>query len=284
MFGQSIDLLYIYIILTAVILLFFTFILLYKRKRPGPSLELLENITTRLNQIEKISEQVDSLTEIFLLPRVRGGIGETLLENLLKTYLPRSLYDLQYSFKNGARVDAVIRTGDRIIPIDAKFPLESVKSLLIHEKPAKMEMRGDIKRVFLKHSREIAEKYIHPTEGTMGFALMYIPSERIYYQAFVEQEQNLLQEVSALNVIPVSPGSTFLYLQTILFGMKGLVFSKKQNEIAQRIASVKKDFRELSRLFKVMGNHVKNLYKSYDESYGKMENVETEINRLDTPD
>lgn len=287
-----VNLFYLLIIILAAVTTVLLAVILNRKKTGAVPLELIENITTRLNQIEKISTQVDGLTNIFLLPRARGGVGETVLDNLLGTYLPKKFFTLQHGFKNGARVDAVIRVGEKIVPVDAKFPLESIRNFLAEQtdsgeeesRQTKTKTRGELRRVFIKHGREIAEKYIHPAEGTLGFALMYVPSERIYYAAFIENEDNLLQEIFSLNVIPVSPGSMFLYLQTVIYGMKGLTFSGKQHEFARNITQLKKDFGELTRIYGVLGNHIKNMHKSYEESLSRYARVEGDIGKLDTPE
>ena len=203
-------------------------VILHRRKVSGSAPEMLELVGKRLEQLEGLSRDVGALSKIFLVPHARGGIGETLLNELLRNWLPEKAYELQYTFGNGARVDAVIRLGEYLVPVDAKFPLESVRRSM--ENADGSVVTAEVKRTFQRHIEDIRSKYIRPEDGTLQFALMYIPSERVYYHSFVETDSGLLEEAIRSGVVPVSPGGLFLYLQTVAFGLKGLGFSRQQKE------------------------------------------------------
>ena len=232
------------------------------RNREDTSLPL-ERISTRLDQLERISGNLDDLSRLFLVPHARGGIGETLLYELLKTWLPDRSYQTQYRFTDGSRADAVIRVGDYLVSVDAKFPLDQVRSLL--ETGQSNELPAKVRRVFAKHIEDIATKYVRPTEGTLEFALMYIPSEAIYYRAFVEGEGTLMESAVRSGVVPVGPSSLFLYLQTVAFGLRGLELSRSARELADMIHQVSHDFAEIARVVDTTTSHVRNAQRNADE-------------------
>ncbi len=271
----------VFFIFTVVLLILLVF-MLRKRLTAGAGAETLENISIKLNQLETLTKGVEDLSDIFLIPHTRGGIGETLLEELLKNWLPKKSFSLQYAFKNGTRVDAVIRLGKNIIPIDSKFPLESLKRFLKNENRGK-PLPGDVKKVFRKYVEEISRKYIRPEEGTLQFALLYIPSERIYYHAFAEADNGLVEESLRLGIIPVSPSTLFLYIQTAAYGLRGLNFSERQKEITALILQLRTDFTAFTRQFTLTGNHLRNLQKSYEDSFSRFNKLDMLLQRIEEP-
>lgn len=231
-------------------------LLLYLKKQNTPSTE----IESRLKALDTIQTQVENLNSLFTLPYIRGGTGETLLEELIKNWLPPGAYEFQYPFHSGNRVDAIIRTGKYIIPVDSKFPLQS-----LGEFPETGNISPRVKNVFLKHARDISERYILPGEGTMNFALMYIPSERIYYSAFAADKGDLTQALLKIGIIPASPSTLFLFLQTVVYGLKGFTFSRRQEEILKAIEELKHNYTGLKRQWELTATHMKNMNKSWDE-------------------
>ena len=150
------------------------------------SLGKLGEVTQRVFDIGK---DIAGLEQILRSPKVRGGLGESFLEGLLGQMLPREHYDLQHTFATGDRVDAVVRIGGRLVPIDAKFPLENFRRLLDETDEDK---RRALRRAFGRDVKarvdEIAKRYILPDEGTFDFALMYIPAENVYYEIIVKDD------------------------------------------------------------------------------------------------
>ncbi|NQU19003.1 DNA recombination protein RmuC, partial [bacterium] len=176
-------------------------------------------------QVLEISKDISSLQDLFRAPKFRGGVGEFSLENLLSQIMPKDFFSTQYSFKNGTKVDAVIKIGDSLVAIDAKFPLESFKRMVESQsEEEKKTNRRQFTRDVQNRIDEIASKYILPDEGTYDFALMYIPAENVYYETILkdvqEKDQKSLYSY-ALNkkVIPVSPHSLYPYLIVILRGL-----------------------------------------------------------------
>lgn len=272
------------IVLTVVILI----LVLSRRNAADRSHGAETLLEQQRGQVEKIQNDIEKLTGLFLVPHTRGSVGETLLENLLRNWLPGHAFSTQYSFQSGARVDAVVRLGDYLVPIDAKFPLESLRPLL-EKSPNDKPLTGEVRRAVSSHIDSIAGKYIRPREGTLHFALMYIPSERIYYHLFVETEgqseqEELLHAALSKGVVPVSPSNLFLYLQTVAYGFQGFATPEKQRELLQIVYQLKTDFSQFVKSFSTAGNHLKNLSKAFDDCRDKVNNLAGTIDRLERCD
>lgn len=231
-------------------LLLFIIIILVVFKRNNRSIETI--IQGKLDLIEKIERDLTQLNNTFTLPYLRGEAGETLLKELIKNYLPQDSYSFQYGFKSGQKVDAIIKTGKYIIPIDSKFPIQSLKE-------SAKEISNASKRVFIKYGEDIANKYINPTEGTLNFAIMYIPSEKIYYRYFIEGDGILSENLLKIGILPASPSSLFSLIQTVVYGLKGFTFNERQNEILEKIEALKVNYQKMKRQYSTVNTHLKNL-------------------------
>jgi len=229
-------------------------------------------------QVLDISKDISSLQDLLRAPKFRGGMGEFLLGNLLTQIMPsKEYFSLQHSFKNGTKADAIIRIGDNIVPIDAKFPLESFKKMVESqgEDQRKVERRQFVRDV-QNRIDEIASKYILPDEGTYDFALMYIPAENIYYETILkdmqEKDQKSLYSY-ALNkkVIPVSPHSLYPYLIVILKGLKGLSIEKNAKKIVEYLGRLQVDLNKFKEDFRLVGGHLFNAKAKYEEAEKRLE-------------
>jgi DNA recombination protein RmuC len=179
-------------------------------------------------RIFEVGKDISTLQEILQPPKLRGGVGEQFLGELLSQILPLEFFTLQYSFSSGERVDAVVKLGERLVPIDSKFPLDNFRRII--ECKSEEERKGYQKaftRDVKKHIDDIANKYILPQEGTYDFALLCIPAENVYYETITKdeasgEEKGILNYALKKKVIPVSPNSFFAYLQVIVLGLRGL--------------------------------------------------------------
>lgn len=232
----------------------------------------------RLEQLDLLVRQVDEMNKVFHTPRLRGGLGELLLEDLIRNRLPRDAYDFQYSFSGGQRPDAIIRMGSYKVAVDAKFPLEQMSAL--KDGSPESELPRSIRKIFINHGKSIAEKYILPREGTMPFALMYIPSENVYYRVFIAGSAELMEELLNIGILPVGPSSLFSYLQTAAYGFRGFSFSSRSREIMQLIAQLRTDYESFNRQYQVANTHLKNFQKAWEESGARLSVLDRTIGRL----
>ena len=229
-------------------------------------------------QIASVREDLHGLRELFLVPRTRGAVGETLLAELLSAWLPRSGFELQYGFQNGSRVDAVVRLGSKLVPVDSKFPLEATQRYLASEK--KDRLPADVRKSVQKHLSDIAERYIRPSEGTMSFALMYVPSERVYTELFAGHDDDLAKAALERSVVPVSPSTLFLYLQTVAYGLRGLSLPERTEKLLGRLDSLSAELGAIQRSMEVAGGHLRNLTRSFDEASSKVDRAAVELDGL----
>ncbi|MDZ4278606.1 MAG: DNA recombination protein RmuC, partial [Dehalococcoidia bacterium] len=189
--------------------------------------ERLGELSQTTHQMLQIGQDISSLQDILRPPKLRGGFGEMLLERLLAQILPDEHYGIQHRFGNGVQVDAVIRLGNGLVPVDSKFPLEAFHRMLKAESD---EERASLRKEFVRAVRghiDAVAKYILPDEGTFPFALMYIPAENVYYEVIVKDDlldaqANLSTYALERRVIPASPNSFYAYLQAIVLGLKGM--------------------------------------------------------------
>ena len=235
-----------------------------------------------------IGRDVSKLSDIFQSPKLRGNLGELILEKLLEQIFPRENYSLQYKFQSdNTIVDAIIKIGGRIVPVDAKFPLENFKR--IYSTDAGDEVKAKLRRDFLndvkKHIDAISSKYIKPGEGTFEFALMYIPSETIYYEIITRDEKlaegtSLLDYAKKLKVIPVSPNSFYAYLQVIVFGLKGMEIEKSARDIQDRLRRTQVDFKKFFDHFLKIGGKIDSLQKEYENAVKRFELLDRQVGRI----
>ena len=238
-------------------------------------------------KIYEVGKDIASLQEILRAPKLRGGLGEFFLEELLAQILPSNHFTAQHVFNSGERVDAVIKLGMSLVPVDAKFPLENFKRML---EAATDEEKTRTKRQFVndvrKHIDAIAGKYILPDEGTYDFALMYIPAENVYYETIIkddaEGEKNLSQYALSRRVIPVSPNSFYAYLQAIVLGLKGLKVEERAKEIVQYLSRLQGDFLKFRDDFSVLGKHLGHAQSSYQSTDKRLEQFGERLLSVDT--
>jgi DNA recombination protein RmuC len=246
----------------------------------------LGGLSEATKKVFEVGKDIASLQEILRSPKLRGGLGELFLGDLLAQILPPAHFTLQHRFKSGEAVDAVIRLGQNLVPVDAKFPLENFRRVI---EVSSEEERKSAKRKFLadvkKHVDAISGKYILPDEGTFDFALMYIPAENVYYELIIKDEamdsdKGLLNYSFAKRVIPVSPNSFYAYLQTILLGLKGLHIEERAEEILTNLARLSGDFRKFREEFDTVGKHITNTKSRYDDADKRLEKFSDKLESL----
>jgi DNA recombination protein RmuC len=225
---------------------------------------------------------IAGLEQLLRSPKVRGGLGELLLENLLAQMLPQEHWALQHTFPTGDRVDAVVRIGDRMVPVDAKFPLENFRRMVDETDE---DRRRSHRRAFVRDVKsrvdEIAKRYIRPDDDTFDFALMYVPAEPVYYE-IIARDESLEDDAPATyalsrRVVPVSPNSLYAYLQVIVLGLRGLRIERDAREIQARLLGLRTDVERFRDAFDVVGKHLTNARNKYDDAAAALARVEGKL-------
>jgi DNA recombination protein RmuC len=248
----------------------------------------LGEVQQSTKQVNEVAKDISSLQEILRAPKIRGGMGELFLSDLLKQVLPSSRYKLQHKFKSREAVDAVILLKEGMVPVDSKFPLENFKKVVeAKEESAKLNSKKQFVRDVKKHIDAIRQKYILPDEGTFDFALMYIPAENVYYEIIIKDEnlddaKSIFKYAIDNKVIPVSPNSFYGYLQTILMGLRGMRIEERAQEILQDLTRLEGDFSRVMDDFSKMGTHVKNLSSSYEMTDKRLGKFGDKLESLET--
>jgi len=256
----------------------------------------VQEVQSRLAQMDEankrileVGRSIASLQEILRAPKVRGGLGEFLLGDLLAQIMPAEYFTLQYSFKSGERVDAVIRLSQGLVPVDAKFPLENFqKALLAQDDGAKKGFFKIFAADVKKHVEAIAGKYILPQEGTCDFALMYIPAENVYYEAFIKDEalgegKSMREYAFVKHVIPVSPNSFYAYLHTILLGLRGLKVEESAREIIHHLGGLHGQLAKFQEEFRKLGKHLEQSKGSFEQAQRQLDKFSDRLSAVETP-
>ncbi len=234
--------------------------------------QVIGAVQKNIGEMSEIGRSMKELQDFLKSPKLRGNMGEHILKELLGQMLPKASFNMQYAFKNGSIVDAAIKTEAGIIPIDSKFPMENFRLMSsaesdIDKKAAERLFLAEIK----KHIDDIAKKYILPSEGTIDYALMYVPSESVYYE--IVNNSTLFDYSQKMRVLPVSPMTFYAYLRAILMGFEG----QKITQHAQKILS---SLRAIQTEYSKVGENLDTLNKHITNSYNMMKQSETSFLRL----
>jgi len=237
--------------------------------------ERLVSLEQTNKQIYEIGKNISSLQEILRAPKLRGTLGELFLGDLLEQILPKENYELQYVFRDGQRVDAVIKIGGRLVPVDSKFTLESFVRMVEAQTDAdKRRYRKEFLSSIRARIDEI-EKYIRPDEGTYDFALMYIPAENVYYETVIRDEKygedgSVIYSALTKRVIPVSPNLFYAYLQAILFGLRGMKIEENAAEVLNTVTRLQLDLKKIIGEYETLGSHLQNANKKFEDIHRKV--------------
>jgi len=232
-------------------------------------------VSKELGQVQEIGRHMQDLQEFLRSPKLRGNIGEQILKDILAQVLPKDYFRLSYAFKNGTIVDAVIKIEAGIIPVDSKLPMENFNKMV---KAKSDEEKKIYSRAFSrdvkKHINDIAKKYILPDEGTVDFALMYIPSEAVFYE-IINNFSELEKEARDKKVALVSPNSFYHLLRTIMIGLEGKRISEASRKILQTLNTIQQEAKKFGSNLSILNKHVSNAKNIMDV-------VNSDYNRLST--
>ena len=231
----------------------------------------------------EIGRSMQDLQQFLQSPKLRGNIGEEILKDLITQMFPKSSFSLQFSFKSGATVDAVIKTSAGILPIDSKFPMENFQKMVkAKDKKERKLHKQALVRDVRKHIRDIESKYILPEEDTLDFALMYIPSEAVWYEIINLQE--LVDYAKKSRVCPVSPTTLSLHLRTILLSFEGQKIESRSKQVFAILRGVQKDYSKLDDNLGILNRHLTNAFNQMSNAQLSLTSLGQKISSTQTLD
>ncbi len=220
---------------------------------------VIGDVQKNLGEMSEVGRGIRSLQDFLQSPKLRGGLGEEVLSDMIGQTFPKNAFHLQYPFRSGAKVDAVLKTEAGLLCIDSKFPMENFNAMVKGETEAdraraKKDFISDVKH----HIESISRKYILPDEGTLDFALMYIPGENVYYE--VANTQELSKFARNLRVYPVSPNTLFAHLQLLFVSFQGKQLEAKSREVFKLLRGIQKDYSKVEENMGTLNRHVTNAF------------------------
>ena len=264
-------------------------------RQTDQSLKIIRDVTERLTKIDETSkqftsfaEQLQNLQDVLKNPKQRGILGEYYLETVLKNVLPPGSYQMQYPFKDGTIVDAVVFVKDKVIPIDSKFSLENYNRLAEERDPVERERLEKAFKADLKGRIDETSKYVKPSEGTLDFAFMFIPHEAIYYDLLVAQvgavkvnTRDLIEYAfQQKKVIIVSPTSFLAYLQTVLQGLKAMQIEEKASQIIGKVDDLGKHLKAYEEYYVKIGNALSTTVNHYNAGGKELKKIDKDVLRI----
>jgi len=225
---------------------------------------VIRDVGKEVGQMSEIGRSMKELQDFLKSPKLRGNIGEQVLKDLISQMFPKNSFHIQYQFKSGERVDAAIQTDAGILPIDSKFPMENFQRMAKGDVKSaeysalQKEFGKDVK----KHISDIAKKYILPEEGTMDFALMYVPSESVYYE--LVNMLDVMDFAKQSRVYVVSPTTLYAHLQTILLAFEGKKIESRSRDLFKMLRALQVDFHKVEENMVVLGKHINNTSSQFN--------------------
>lgn len=244
--------------------------------------QVISQVSKSVGEMTELGRGMKDLQEFLRSPKMRGQIGEAVLKDLLGQTLPKQNFHLQYAFKGGETVDAALKLEQGIIPIDAKFPMENFRKMA---KAKDEKEKKQYKKAFVtdikKHIDAIANKYIRPQEGTIDFALMYIPSEPVYYEILTESPE-LDDYAYKKRVRPVSPNTLYAYLRAIIMSLEGSKIEKQASQILAALREITGETERFGSSLSVLTKHIKNAAKSSEDVNTRFSRLSSKISTVQT--
>jgi DNA recombination protein RmuC len=242
--------------------------------------KVISDVNKELGQVQEIGRSMRDLQQFLQSPKLRGNIGEQVLHDLLSQNFPQNFFEMQYKFRSGEVVDALLKTDNGLIGIDSKFPLTNFDALM---KASGEEQVNQYRKLFQrdvkKHISDIAKKYILPEEGTVNFALMYIPSEAIYYE-IIRDDVDMMAHAQQQKVLLVSPNSFYYFLRVIMIGMQGKKIEEQAHAILASLQGIRKDSDKFARELEVLTTHLTNAKSALDRVANQYHQLDVKIDQI----
>jgi DNA recombination protein RmuC len=246
--------------------------------------ETIRKISMQIAEVQQagnaMSQSAQTLQNVLGGAKTRGVLGEVVLERLLQDALPRSAYETQYRFNStGAIVDAIVRSGDRILSVDSKFPLEAYRRLF----EAGESVRREFSLAVRKHADSIAEKYILPDEHTFDYALMFVPSEGVYYELLMTEDSKYGQideYCRAKRVFPVSPNTFYACLSAVAISLQGQKIEENTRHLLAGMGGLKKQFEAFAEVYDRLGTHLRHAQQSYEDADSRLSRARNALEQM----
>ncbi len=235
----------------------------------------------KLASLNTVGHSISELNQLLKLPHLRGGFGEATLERLLADFLPSSSYELQYAVVPGSpeRVDAVVKLAKQVLPIDSKFPREQVLPLFESQDPDALESARKMLSSFIREqAKSIATKYIRPDYGTTEMALLFLPSETLYFE--VIRDGALFEAIAKLKVFPVSPNTLAISLHSVLMAQEYYEMSRGVEKTIEDVKKARKHFDHFEKKFERIGDGLKRAQEAFQTASTHLGHYETSVYRL----
>lgn len=265
-------------------------------KQMSESSKLIADVTERLTKLDEtnkrvvdVADELKTLQNVLQNPKQRGVLGEYYLQNVLDNVLPADRYKLQYKFKNGDIVDAVIFLEKaKVLPIDSKFSLENYNRLIEEKNKADKEVLIKKFKQDLKNRIDETSKYIRPQENTMDFAFMFIPSEAIYNDLLTNKigaadtsARDLIEYAfQEKKVIIVSPTTFMAYLQTVLQGLRSLQIEEQAKEIQKRVGMLGRHIKNYEQFMHKLGNSLGTTVNHYNNAHKELKKIDKDVVKI----
>lgn len=261
-------------------------------ERLDKAAQVIGLLQKELGSMREIGPDIRRLSEVLASPKARGNFGEEMLEQLIRQVLPSNVFEFQYRFRSGEIVDAIIRIGERILPVDSKFSLENFR---LYKEAKTDEAAADIKKSFLRDVKrridEIAKKYILPQESTFDFAFMYVPSEGVFSEILDDATVNSYAREK--NVILVSPNNLYHQLRLTLTYLSREKINRVAHELLSLVKGIRQESDKFGRNLEILANHIKNAGNSMGTvsndfaklkgAIGNAANLEIEGSKVESP-
>lgn len=262
-------------------------------QQSAASIKILQDVTEKLTKLEgtnknvgDIANELKMLQNVLQNPKQRGVIGEFYLEQILKNTLPPGAYQLQYKLGEGLIVDAAVMLDDKILPLDSKFSLENY-SRLLEARPEEQDALAKAFKEDLKKRIDETSKYILPGKGTLDQALMFIPSEAIYYDLLANKVglgnvsgRNLIQYAAEKKVTVVGPSTLSAMLQTIMQGLRSIEIHRDTEKIRKNIEQLSKHLIAHNAYMMKLGTSLGTTVNHYNATYKELGKIDRDIVKI----
>jgi DNA recombination protein RmuC len=253
-------------------------------QRLQSSTDVLLKMSQKIGEVHQSSQDLSraaqTLQTVLGGAKTRGTLGEVALDRLLEDALPRGAYDTQYRFAStGAVVDAIVRNGERLLPVDSKFPLDSYRRLIEIGEDARREFSLAVR----KHADSIAERYILPDELTLDYALMFVPSEGVYYELLMTEDPKygkLDEYCRSKRVFPVSPNTFYACLSAVALSLQGQKIEENARHLLASLEGLKKQFNSFAEVYDKLGTHLRHAQLSYDDAETRLTRAQNSLEQM----